>query len=100
MQIRSLAWLNIVIAVGLVAWAWELLPFAHGVRCGLNANCPPLSIWDHTSQALAPALIVGTTTLAGVWLAKRKPAVGRAILLTCPVVIVAWIGIIFTRSLI
>ena len=100
MQIRSLAWLNFVIAVGLVAWAWEMLPFAHGVRCGLNANCPPLSTWNHAFQALAPGLIVSASTLAGVYLAKRKPAVGRAILLTCPVVIVAWIGIIFTLSLI
>jgi hypothetical protein len=100
MQVRSLVWLNFLIAFGLVAWAWEMLPFAHGVRCGLNANCPPLSIWDHTYQALAPGLIVGAFTLAGVWLAKRKPAVGRAILFTCPVVIVAWIGIIFIHSLI
>jgi hypothetical protein len=99
MQIRVLVWLNSIIAICLVVFAWNILPLAHGAQCGPSLKCPPLSPWMHASQALAPGLLIAIFTWVGTMLAKRKPVAGRIVLLTCPVLLAAWVALGFVRSL-
>ena len=99
MQIRALVWLNMALASGLVAWAWFLLPFAHGVACSLGQQCPHLSLGERALQAALPGVAVVATALIGRQISSRLPNLGRAVLMACPVVVFTWLAVGFTRSL-
>ena len=82
MRLRTLAALNVVLAISMAVWVYLMLPYAHGVRCeAVPSDCTPLSSVNHALSTLIPLTLMGVSVALALRLHKRFPRVGTAMLI-------------------
>jgi hypothetical protein len=100
MHIRVLAALNVAIAIALGAFAYVMLPYAHGVRCEALSQvpCVPLAGLSQLLAALLPLAVTAAILLAAFRIHLSRPRTGSAILLVGPLALLTWLVIAWASS--
>jgi hypothetical protein len=99
MRTRVLVGANALLAIGLVTFVWNMLPFAQGVLCdSFHLACSPLSPLYLAIAALVPGLILLALAWIGAKLATRKPFWSDLALLLGPIALLSWVALVWVSS--
>ena len=99
MQVRILFGINVLLAVGLTAFLWSILPFAQGVACDVaHGICAPLTTARRAFSAAGPALLLLALAWAGAKVSTRSPRWGMTALVAGPAILVCWGVLVWATS--
>lgn len=99
MHVRILVGVNALLAAGLTAFIWTMLPFAHGVACDATPSlCTPLILSYRVFSAAGPGLALLAMAWVGAKLSGRKPGWGMLALVASPTIIAGWVVLVLVTS--
>ena len=100
MRVRVLVWVNVVLAVVLMAFVWSMAPFAQGVACEASlTHCTSPSSIHRALSAAWPGLLVLALAWLGAKLYSRSHRLGVAVLIAGPGILLGWVILVWATHM-